>query len=249
MIDVHSPHHTPQGWRDFFIHIATIVVGLVIAVSLEQSIEAIHRHHQRRQLVDQLAVAHLQLLKDAENMNADERNKLNWYSEHIVAMRATVEQHRSHAERGSPLTSPFSSPQDSVWLAAKADGSASLLSQQQLIAESELDELLVELHMQIREVNRVRQDSVIPGCDRLSVKPGTLETNYSHGDSNELRDCLAATMSYYYAHYLLFDFTSNIIGADKAIIAGTNSIDAISRSEDTEVMRRRRLLRAAAVLP
>jgi hypothetical protein len=50
MLDVHPPHASAHTWRDFFIHIATIVVGLIIAVGLEQSVEAIHRHHQMHQL-------------------------------------------------------------------------------------------------------------------------------------------------------------------------------------------------------
>ncbi len=50
MLDVHPPHHTPHGWRDFFIHIATISVGLLIAIGLEQTVEAIHHHHQRVEL-------------------------------------------------------------------------------------------------------------------------------------------------------------------------------------------------------
>ena len=33
MLDVHPPHHAATTWRDFFIHIATIVLGL------EQTIE------------------------------------------------------------------------------------------------------------------------------------------------------------------------------------------------------------------
>jgi hypothetical protein len=49
MLDVHPPEHTPHSWRDFFIHIATIVVGLCIAVGLEQTVEAVHHHHQMRQ--------------------------------------------------------------------------------------------------------------------------------------------------------------------------------------------------------
>ena len=36
MLDVHPAHHAANTWRDFFIHIATIVLGLLIAVSLEQ---------------------------------------------------------------------------------------------------------------------------------------------------------------------------------------------------------------------
>jgi hypothetical protein len=54
MLDVHPPHHTPDSWRDFFIHIATITVGLLIAVGLEQTVEAIHHHHQREYLEDQM---------------------------------------------------------------------------------------------------------------------------------------------------------------------------------------------------
>ena len=46
MLDVHPPHSPTHTWKDFFIHIATIVVGLLIAVGLEQTVEAIHHHHQ-----------------------------------------------------------------------------------------------------------------------------------------------------------------------------------------------------------
>ena len=46
MLDVHPPHHAASTWRDFFIHIATIVIGLLIAVGLEQSVEWLHHRHQ-----------------------------------------------------------------------------------------------------------------------------------------------------------------------------------------------------------
>lgn len=46
MLDVHPPHHPAHTWKDFFIHIATIVVGLVIAVGLEQIVEFVHHRHQ-----------------------------------------------------------------------------------------------------------------------------------------------------------------------------------------------------------
>lgn len=49
MLDVHMPHAT-HTWKDFFIHIATITVGLLIAVSLEQTVEWVHHLHQRHQL-------------------------------------------------------------------------------------------------------------------------------------------------------------------------------------------------------
>jgi hypothetical protein len=46
MLDVDPPHHAIGTWRDFFIHIATIVVGLLIAIGLEQTVESIHEHHE-----------------------------------------------------------------------------------------------------------------------------------------------------------------------------------------------------------
>jgi hypothetical protein len=39
MLDVHPPHNPTHTWRDFLLHIATIVIGLFIAVGLEQTVE------------------------------------------------------------------------------------------------------------------------------------------------------------------------------------------------------------------
>jgi hypothetical protein len=46
MLDVHPPHATAHSWRDFFIHIATIVLGLCIAVGIEQTVEFFHHRHE-----------------------------------------------------------------------------------------------------------------------------------------------------------------------------------------------------------
>ena len=49
MLDVHMPHAT-HTWKDFFVHIATITVGLIIAVGLEQTVGAIHHLHRAHEL-------------------------------------------------------------------------------------------------------------------------------------------------------------------------------------------------------
>src|ERR1700727_1484957 len=48
MLDVHPAHHPAHSWRDFFVHIATICIGLLIAIGLEQSVEALHPRHKRK---------------------------------------------------------------------------------------------------------------------------------------------------------------------------------------------------------
>jgi hypothetical protein len=47
MLDVHAPQHTPNGVRDFMIHLLTITAGLLIALGLEAGVEAYHHRHQR----------------------------------------------------------------------------------------------------------------------------------------------------------------------------------------------------------
>ncbi len=54
MLDVHPPHSPTHTWKDFFIHIATIVVGLLIAVGIEQMVEYFHHRHQLKEVRAQL---------------------------------------------------------------------------------------------------------------------------------------------------------------------------------------------------
>jgi hypothetical protein len=46
MIDVHPPHESVHSWKDALIHIAIIVIGLLIALGLDELAE--HIHHMRQ---------------------------------------------------------------------------------------------------------------------------------------------------------------------------------------------------------
>lgn len=45
ILDIHPPHKSIHGWRDFLLHIATITIGLLIALGLEASVEWVHHRH------------------------------------------------------------------------------------------------------------------------------------------------------------------------------------------------------------
>ena len=45
VIDVHPPHEPIHGWRDFLLHLLTITIGLLIALSLEGLVEWQHHRH------------------------------------------------------------------------------------------------------------------------------------------------------------------------------------------------------------
>src|SRR5580704_15652910 len=71
MLDVHPAHHAASTWRDFFIHIATIVLGLLIAISLEQTIEYFHHRHLAREASEQLRL---------ERVSNETSNEFNIYT-------------------------------------------------------------------------------------------------------------------------------------------------------------------------
>ena len=50
MLEIHAPNESIHTWASFFVHIATIVLGLFIAVGLEQAVEFFHHRHQLHKL-------------------------------------------------------------------------------------------------------------------------------------------------------------------------------------------------------
>jgi len=130
MLDVHPAHQAASTWRDFFIHIATIVVGLLIAIGLEQTVEYFHRVHQLHVAREQLGAeqeANRTLM--AENLSDLQRARAELEQDMLLL--------RAH-QAGSPLTArldyswTFNRPPDAAWQAVRDNGSLSLLPYDEL---------------------------------------------------------------------------------------------------------------------
>lgn len=52
MIDIHPPHHGAMTRREVLTHLAIVVAGILIAIGLEQAVEAVHHARQRRELIE-----------------------------------------------------------------------------------------------------------------------------------------------------------------------------------------------------
>ena len=90
MLDVHPPHAPTHTWRDFLIHIATIVIGLLIAIGLEQTVEYFHHRHERHQLQENLrAEAEKRVPLIQANVQAIAARD-NWYIQILQASHAAV---------------------------------------------------------------------------------------------------------------------------------------------------------------
>lgn len=86
MLDVHPPHHAASGWRDFFVHIATIVIGLLIAVGLEQTVEYFHHRHLVAEFQQQM---HEELDNDVKILDGDILRQDD-YRGYLVDLQAAI---------------------------------------------------------------------------------------------------------------------------------------------------------------
>jgi hypothetical protein len=55
VIDIHPPHHGGITRRDFFVHLFTVVLGILIAIGLEQGVEYIHHRRELAEARKELA--------------------------------------------------------------------------------------------------------------------------------------------------------------------------------------------------
>jgi hypothetical protein len=234
MLDVHPPHAPTHTWRDFFIHIATIVIGLLIAVGLEQGVEAIHQHRERHELMEQLDVEHRQVLKNAEDTTEASGRILDWYAARIGAMEAVLTRQQPYRQPARPAPISANSPDDPVWRAAKASGRTFILSQQVVIANSEVERLIDQLDASLASSNQFANGSPTMACGRLPFQPDNLQTDYDHADKHDLQECLVNMMSLYKARHDTWVKDTWVIGAEKAILAGETDIDHINSYEVTE---------------
>jgi hypothetical protein len=140
MLDVHPPHEPIHGWKACLLHMSTIVLGLLIAIGLEQSVEAIHRARETRELRESLRLESEKALVDAQKAEAAEGDPLRWINTRVQLVETALTAHRpltAQLPRKPHVTSNL--PIDPAWEAAKSSGLLDLLTQQEVEAYSEAD--------------------------------------------------------------------------------------------------------------
>ena len=128
-MEVHPPHERLHSWKDFWIHLGTITIGLLIALGLEAGVQQIHRIEQRHELEEELHQEALknQAILDQDIKSFDERRR--W----LLALRHDVDAMRASKGKlkvpyhGDPNPSFNIMPSDTVWTSARENGHISLL--------------------------------------------------------------------------------------------------------------------------
>jgi hypothetical protein len=134
MLDVHMPHEM-HTWKGFWIHLGTITIGLLIAISLEQGVEGLHHLHQRHRLEEDLRA------EAAKNIVILDHNyhNLDTYMAWASGLRDTV--NAMHAS-GGKIKLPYpprpdtartniTMPSSSAWTTAQASALVDLLPREE----------------------------------------------------------------------------------------------------------------------
>src|SRR5580698_5801686 len=127
VLDVHPPHEPVHGWRDFFVHLFTITVGLLIALSLEGCVEWQHHRHL---VHDAEASLHSEIAsnaKDLKDVVGDLHKQQSALKQDVSYLKEVIKDpkadHHGHMEIGFHIAN-F----DSVsWKTAESTGALSYM--------------------------------------------------------------------------------------------------------------------------
>jgi hypothetical protein len=125
-LDVHPPHERIRSWQDFLLHLATITVGLFIALSLEAMLEWFHhRHlvHEARATIQKEMIENRKLLADdlAEVVRDESRVKDD------ISVLAALRAGGKPEDASLHFTINWSDFEDSAWRTAQATGAVTYM--------------------------------------------------------------------------------------------------------------------------
>lgn len=131
VIEVHEPHEGVHSWKDALIHIAIIVVGLLIALGLDETAEYIHHRHEARHarelLVEEMAANGLMVQSARYTLAMHEDYLFN-----DLAVLARFRRHALTAHDRIVLYHPPGQLADSAWQAAQQSGATDYFSYEEI---------------------------------------------------------------------------------------------------------------------
>jgi hypothetical protein len=131
VLEVHPSQSAIHSWRDFFIHIATIVIGLLIAIGLEQSVEYAHHRYQVQEARRELSKEVHENQRIVE-LNIESTRKALLELDADVTMLRAQQSSRSSLAMKLDYTWEPNDTRDGTWPAAKQNGSLTLMSHDEL---------------------------------------------------------------------------------------------------------------------
>jgi hypothetical protein len=237
MIDIHPPHHAATTRRDFFIHLVTVVLGILIAIGLEQAVEYFHHCDQVAQLTEQMrteAQNNLPLIRDSIDRLKVQATYIRSLEDALLAGKPSGDSVGVHGVPPNAGSALYVSPSRATWSAAQSAGLAALLPADQVKLFARIDYNTVEeisadenLHETLRtlvsQCLRAQYDHANPAVQPISI---------SHRD-----DLLLQLGQVDGALRRSIATLALVEGGDEAILARVHSLDEMYSFQKAAVQR------------
>jgi hypothetical protein len=204
MLDVHPPEHGIHGIRDFFIHLLTITVGLLIALGLEAGVEALHHRNERKEaeatLRQELTQNRLTLVAIQKQSDREREGLAN-----ILKFLEDIREGRKGDPSVQGINLNVEPLQSSGWHTASATGALSYMSYErvQRFSAAYLEQQLFEEAV-ARAIGHFELLATYGGKarDPREIKPRDVESAIGNvrqvmADINTMSDITRATLSLY----------------------------------------------------
>jgi hypothetical protein len=231
MLDVHPPQHAAHTWRDFFIHIATIVLGLLIAIGLEQSVEAIHHRHQRQELRTGIIADAKLYLHDVDQLHLAN-------AQQIEDLTVRVQQVKQALSNGAKLIPPAYRPPlptNTVRLgnveAAKSSGLLQLLSPEEVVVLTE-PEVGIDHVAVLRERVQEAAGSRVAFEQRFQADFPAGPYDFSSANQTQLNDYLALLLGERVIRTQLQDYLNTMHRGTVAFLEDGRNVEQLRRAEE-----------------
>jgi hypothetical protein len=126
-MDVHAPHEPVHTWKDFFIHLTIVTIGLFIALMLEALVEYVHHRHV-------VAEARANIRLEIQENHTAAQNDLVLVQQNIDTIKSNIQtihllkQHpKSTAHLHLANSMSFDSLSDTAWRTARDTGALSYM--------------------------------------------------------------------------------------------------------------------------
>lgn len=140
-MEVHPPEHGIHTWRDFFVHMGTICLGLLIAIGLEQTVEWVHRRHEAAELREELQRESQGILSDADGGRDAAGAEWQSLDTRLRLVKTALWEHKPMpGQELSKRKLGWQYPIDATYSAAQTNGLTSVLSRDEIYIYSLLHE-------------------------------------------------------------------------------------------------------------
>jgi hypothetical protein len=182
VLDVHPPSEAVHGWRDFFIHLITITIGLLIALSLEGCVEWQHHRH----LVHEAeASLHAEIESNAKglpdaiaNLHKNQAELKN----DVTVLKYIIKNHKAPEHSHMSIGSGIETLDDVSWKTAQSTTALSYMPYAQAKEYSSIYNTQNELFAAEQQAGRDAIISLAPFMNPLDSDPDPTE-----GQANEIK--------------------------------------------------------------